>query len=227
MCRPMPRILIAKMILRCSNISSLNMLNIKKVPTSSPITTLSSSKLPYLYMMMFWVLLIMIGIILFLGSRKNHSNLKKEISDAEIQKILPNFTSMDLKEEVFSLYKKLEIAKTKNDYKVLTEITTDDFYQNQQKELQMMKTNHQKLVATNIYMRDAQILSFQKIKDKIITIVYLYVSQYDYVIDRKKKVIRGTDEAEYQIEYKLTLEKQEEDSFKIKQEECIGKWIKN
>ena len=70
-------------------------------------------------------------------------------------------------------------------------------------------------------------VEIRKKKEKTIIMVYLHVSQYDYVINKQKQVIRGTDQTDYQIEYKLTLEQQPDKHFTIKKKECIGKWIKN
>jgi hypothetical protein len=88
-----------------------------------------------------------------------------------------------------------------------------------------IKADKQKIVATNIKLEEAKIISVKNKAEKIN--LYLHVSQYDYVIDNKKKVVRGTDSAIYQIEYKITLEKTKEEQYLITKKDCTGKWINN
>ena len=177
------------------------------------------------------IISIFIGILLLIIMFKTLFNSKipttNGLTDEEIKKIDSNLTNLSIKEEVFSLYKKLETAKTKQNYTILKEILSEELYLEQEKELKELKLNKQKLVATNIHLKNAKVLAIQKKKEKTIIMVYLHVSQYDYVINKQKQVIRGTDQTDYQIEYKLTLEQQPDKHFTIKKKECIGKWIKN
>lgn len=184
-------------------------------------------------MMIFLGIFLILGILLMLvifkmlAGKKRGNELNCELTDEEIKKMDANLTRLTLKEEVFSLYKKLETAKTKQNYDTLKELLSDELYLLEEQSLKKMKEKKQKLVATNIHMKDARILSLKKGKNGIKAEFYLYVSQYDYIVDKQKQVVRGTDKAEYQIEYKLTLEQNLEKHFVITKMECIGKWIKN
>lgn len=156
---------------------------------------------------------------------KLENDQKEEVSEQELQKVDPSLNLSEIKEKTFSLYKKTEIARVKSNIKSLKELVTDDLYSSYEQELKKLKTNHQKVVATDITLKDAKILSVIKEENQPINIVvYLHVSQYDYIIDKNKKVVRGTDQDHYQIEYKITLIK-EQDQLKIKKKECTGKWI--
>jgi len=181
-------------------------------------------------LMILMIIICIIGLILliiplFLNKEKNTTKKNKnlEVSDKKIKKIDIQLDQEEIKKEAFNLYKKSEIAKTKFDYDTLKEILTDSLYKEEEQKLKQLKEEKLKLVATNIKLQDIKIISVTKENINI----YLYVSQYDYVTNSKKKVIRGTDETEYQIEYKLTLEKNKDKYFKIKKKECTGKWIKN
>ena len=182
----------------------------------------------YNELLLLMIFICILGIIimlipLFLNQKKQTTKL----TDREIKKTDNNINKEQIKKETFLLYKKYEIAKSKFDYNTLKEILTEELYKEEELKLKEIKENKQKLVATNIKQQEVKVLSIKK-KDDIETInIYLYVSQYDYVIDNKKKVVRGTGDTEYQIEYRLTLERNKDKQFKISKKECTGKWIKN
>ena len=209
----------------------VNATNIENNITSSATTNNFIIKSDTLVLMLGIILGILLFLTVFKILLKNKQNLQTNtdngLTDQEIKKYNINLTSLELKEEAFALYKKLETAKTKQNYTTLKEILSEELYLEQEKKLKDLKANHQKLVATNIHLKNAKVLAIQKKKDKTNIIVYLHVSQYDYVIDKQKQIIRGTDQTDYQIEYKLTLEQLSDKNFIITKKECLGKWIKN
>lgn len=176
-------------------------------------------------------ILILIFISKILTSKKELNDsimdYSNGLTDEELKKIDKNLNIELLKEQTFNLYKQLETAKTKQNLKNLKEIITDELCQEQENKINYLKEQKQKNVATNIKLEDFKILSIQKNDEVTNVLTYLHVSQYDYVINKKKEIIRGTNESEYQIEYKITIEQDSDNKFKIKQKECIGKWIKN
>lgn len=182
-------------------------------------------------------ILFLLGIILFLfvskilNSKKDLNNSIMDYSNGltnqELEKIDKDLNIDLLKEQTFNLYKKLETAKTKQNIKNLKELITEELLLEQEQKIKALKEQSQKAVATNIKLEDFKVLSIQKNKDITNILTYLHVSQYDYIINKKKEVIRGTNDTEYQIEYKITLEQTSDNQFKIKKRECIGKWIKN
>lgn len=177
------------------------------------------------------IITLIIGIFFMIIIIKNLTNkkelIKTELTDEDIKKIDKNLSFEILKEETFNLYKKLETAKTKQNIKNLKEILTEELYLEQEQKIKNQKENHQKVVATNIKIENFKVLSITEEKDVKIILTYLHVSQYDYITDKKKKIVRGTSESVYQIEYKITLEQTIDDQIKMKKRECIGKWIKN
>lgn len=175
--------------------------------------------------------MIIIGIILLILSIFQKKIPSKEIEKKqEIPKIktLKDIDTIDEeKETIFNLYKEVEIAKMKFKFNILEEKLEKNLYQKHELELKELKKNHQKIVSTDITLEEIKILS--KTKKKFIETleVFLHVSQYDYVIDKEKKIIRGTDEDRYQIEYKMTINKNLEiNKYTISKKECVGKWIK-
>lgn len=167
-------------------------------------------------------------IIIILKSLTNKKEIiKTELTDEDIKNIDEKLSFDILKEETFNLYKKLETAKTKQNTKNLKYILTEDLYLEQEQKIKTQKENNQKVVATNIKVENFKVLSITVEKNIKTISTYLHVSQYDYITDKKKNVVRGTNESVYQIEYKITLEQINDNQFKIKKRECLGKWIKN
>lgn len=174
------------------------------------------------------LLLLAAKIILPLKSKKTvNPNEVLDLSEEEIKKIDGSLNKETLKQEGFNLYKKLEIAKSKRNLTTIKDLLSEELYKEYEKKLATLKEKHQKAVATDIILKEAKIISISKKNEKEEIQLYLHVSQYDYIIDQYKKVIRGTDEAKYEIEYKITLERNREQQFRIMKKECIGKWIKN
>lgn len=175
------------------------------------------------------LLIILIIKVLTLKNNLNQvvNNQLGELTDTEIKNIDATLDIKMLKETTFELYKKLETAKTKQNIKNLKTIVTDELYSEQEQNIKSLKEQHQKEVSTNINLENFKVLSIEMLNNIPTILTYLHVSQYDYVIDKQKTVIRGTSDALYQIEYKITLEQTPDKQFKIKKKECIGKWIKN
>ena len=166
--------------------------------------------------------------LLFKNKTSNpKKDLNLDLTNNDIKKIDNTLDKEKLMSDIFDIYKKVEVAKSKFNYDILKELLTDNLYQEELNKLKELKENKQKLVATNIKLQEVRILSIQKENGIDNINAYLHVSRYDYVINNKKEIIRGTDKTEYQIEYKITLEKSTDKYLKIKKKECTGKWIKN
>lgn len=168
-----------------------------------------------------FISMIILGIILLiiplLNTKKEEKLIKKTIE-------LPD----DEKNIIFNLYKDIEIAKMKHKYLELKDKLNNELYKKTEKELKEIKKNKQKIISTDIKLENLEAISIKE-DDNIKTIeVLLHVSQYDYIVDKNKQVIRGTDEERYQIEYKLKIEKnKKENKYIISDMECVAKWIEN
>lgn len=207
--------------------SSLELMN----PAENSPTSIQQTDIIQLSIFLILGILLFLFVLKILTSKKAQDESllsnSQELTDKDLEKMDKNLNVEKLKEETFSLYKKLETAKTKQNVKNLKDILTDDLALEQEQKIKFLKENHQKVVATNIQLESFKVLSAEKIEDTTHILTYLHVSQYDYVMDKKKTVIRGTNESVYQIEYKIMLEQTPDKQFKIKKKECIGKWIKN
>lgn len=177
--------------------------------------------------------LIFIGIIIMImpfiqkKQDKELENAKEsDLDDENIKKIDSALDKDKLTEEIFNLYKKVETAKSKYKYDILKELLTDDLYKKEEEKLMAKKAEKIKIVKTNIKLHEIKILDIKKENDIETIQVYLHVSQYDYLLNHEKELIKGTDKDVYQIELYLTIEKNI-DKYSIKKKEITGKWIKN
>lgn len=186
----------------------------------------------YTELIILMISICIIGIIIMLipllmkKKKKNESHLLG-LTTEELKRLDKITDKEQLLEDTFNLYKRIETAKSKFDYDTLKELLTDNLYKEEEQKLKQLKANKQKMVATNIKVEDIKILAITPKKETELIELYLHVSEYNYVIDNKKNIIRGTDKAEYQIEYRITLEKNKDKYFKLNKLNCTGKWIKN
>lgn len=219
-----------------TNLKTVNAYGVKTVTTSVNNATpqLSAVHIILLAILLITGFILILFVSKVLNSTKINPKTKEShlnsLTDKEIEKIDKNLNITILQEQTFSFYKKLETIKTKptiKNLKELKEVVTEDLYQEEEQEINLLKENKQKVVATNIQLENFKVLSIEPKKDIENILTYLHVSQYDYIIDKNKDIVRGTDESVYQIEYKITLEKTSDNQYKIKKKECVGKWIKN
>lgn len=177
--------------------------------------------------------LIVVGIIIMLIPvflKRQDKELSKDhdidLDNDSLKKIDNNLDKDKLTEEIFELYKQVETAKSKYKYDTLKEILTEDLYKIEEEKLKAKKAEKLKIVKTNIKLHEIKILDIKKEDDIETILAYLHVSQYDYILNNQKELIRGTDNEVYQIELRLTIEKNN-DKYFIKKKEITGKWIKN
>ena len=180
----------------------------------------------YSELIVIMVLIIIIGIVIMIIPLFKNIKINNDKLLGITKKEFNILNEDQLKKDIFDLYTRVEIAKSKFDYDTLKELLTSTLYEEEEQKLQTLKRNKQKLVSTNIKLQELKILSIKNIEQLEIIDIYLYISKYDYIINNKKELIRGTDKTQYQIEYKITIEKNNK-YFKLKEIECTGKWIKN
>lgn len=173
------------------------------------------------------ILMIILSLIINKKKKQLEEKNANGLNDREIKKIDKTLTREKLTNEIFSLYKEVALAKSNFDYDILKELLTKELYIKEEKNLEKLKNNNQKNIITDINLEKIKILNIKKEKTTKKIIAYLHVSQYDYVIDNKKNIVRGTKEIEYQVEYRLTIDKKPNKYFKLSNITTTGKWIKN
>lgn len=173
------------------------------------------------------ILMIILSLIINKKKKQLEEKNANGLNDKEIKKIDKTLTKDKLTNEIFSLYKEVALAKSNFDYEILKELLTKELYIKEEKNLEKLKNNKQKNIITDINLEKIKILNIKKEKTTKKITAYLHISQYDYVIDSKKNIVRGTKEIEYQVEYHLTIDKKPNKYFKLSNITTTGKWIKN
>lgn len=173
------------------------------------------------------ILMIILSLIINKKKKQLEEKNANGLNDKEIKKIDKTLTKDKLTNEIFSLYKEVALAKSNFDYEILKELLTKELYIKEEKNLEKLKNNKQKNIITDINLEKIKILNIKKEKTTRRITAYLHISQYDYVIDSKKNIVRGTKEIEYQVEYHLTIDKKPNKYFKLSNITATGKWIKN
>ena len=179
------------------------------------------------YLKIAFISMISIGIITFIISIKQEKEPKKEKDkekELDLTKLDPNIDKIKLKEDIFNIYKDFQTARTKNKIVLLEKVLTNNLLPKYKEELKKLKENKEKLVITNILKKELKILSIEEKDNEKYLKVYLYVTEYDYKLDKNKKVIKGTDDSKYHAEFNITF-KYLKDNLKIEKIDCTGKWI--
>lgn len=127
------------------------------------------------------------------------------LSYDQIKAIDPSLDKELLKEQTFHIYQDVQHAWMNFDYETLRKNLTDEIYNMYESQLKTLKIKNQKNIMKDIQLKKVDILSIN-IENNIEEIkVYLNVSQYDYVVDKDNKVLRGTDKYKNSVEYMITF----------------------
>ena len=127
------------------------------------------------------------------------------LSSDEIKTIDPSLDKEKLKEQVFNIYKDVQIAWMNFDDATLRKELTDELYNMYSSQLKTLKLKNQKNTMKDILLKNCQIKSINIANGKEEVVVYLNVSQYDYVEDKSGKIVRGTDKYKNNVEYLITF----------------------
>lgn len=161
------------------------------------------------------IVLIIICVYSVLKRSGSHQNIstKEEatvtiqggLSYDEIKEIDPSLDSEVLKKQVFDIYKEVQIAWMNYDYEKLRTNLTDEIYNMYSSQLKTLKLKNQKNIMQDIILNQVEITNIS-IENSIEQIeAQLVVTQYDYVVDKNNKVVRGTDQYKNKVHYNITL----------------------
>lgn len=127
------------------------------------------------------------------------------LSSDEIKEIDPSLDKESLKKQVFDIYKDVQIAWMNFDDNKLRTNLTDEIYNMYSSQLKTLKLKNQKNIMEDITLNQVEITDIS-IDNGIEQIeAQLIVTQYDYVVDKTNKVVRGTDQYKNKVHYKITL----------------------
>ena len=91
------------------------------------------------------------------------------------------------------------------DYDKLKELLTDELYNNYCTNLESLKLKEQKNVMKGFDLSNIKLTGLKEENNLYIATIVLNVKFYDYIIDKKGNVLRGSDSRKVNNTYKLTF----------------------
>lgn len=168
------------------------------------------------------VIIIIIIFIVLVVTKKNGSgtgsfigNQQAEMSLDAIRKIDPTLDVDALKKQAFDIYKNVQEAWMNFDNDSLRGYVTDEMFNMYQSQLNVLRAKKQKNMMKDIVCNKVSVNSVSVSNGMETVVVYLNVSQYDYVVDKDEKVVRGNDKVKNNVDYLITLTRSMEDDEKI------------
>lgn len=155
------------------------------------------------------------------GSSSNISNTNSyhDIDINKIKEIDKDFDISKFKEDVYNIYKDIQVAWMNFDEDKIRSLTTDEVYNMYKSQLETLKLKKQKNIMKDFNLIDVKIIDIKKEKDVIEVKAYLNVTCYDYVIkEETNEVVRGDSRHKINIKYELTFVKSASNN--KKEEKC-------
>ena len=127
------------------------------------------------------------------------------MDDKNIKKLLSNYDSKVLKEELYKLFVDIQNAWMEFDYEKLRSLCTDELYNTYKAQLYVLKAKKQKNIMHDYKLITSKIDSIKEENDTVTIIVFMEVELYDYVVNDKNKVVRGTKKNTLINNYEMTF----------------------
>ena len=125
----------------------------------------------------------------------------------KFKQFLPDFDENNFKNNVFDIYKKIQIAWMNFDYDSIRKHVTNEMYNKYKSQLTILKTKKQTEVINDINLININIIGMDH-KDNINSlIVIMKVECYDYITDKNNKIVKGTNKRKIIYEYALAFNK--------------------
>lgn len=130
-----------------------------------------------------------------------------DLTDKEIKKHLKDYDSEKLKEEIFTLYKDIQVAWMNFDYDKLRELCTDELYNAYKAQLETLKLKHRKNIMEDITYMNSRILNINIVNNTVSVDSYMIVKTKDYIVDDKSGSIERGSKDYQLLAYRLTVVK--------------------
>ena len=108
---------------------------------------------------------------------------------------------------VYEKYVKIQNDWTNFNYDGLQQNLTDELYNTYLMQLDALKLKKQKNIMNDFDLINCKIYGVTEENGMLNVKTYLRVTMYDYVVDEKGTVLRGTDKRKIDIEYTITFVK--------------------
>ena len=171
--------------------------------------------LAFLYFIAFPYIFGLITIIF--EHRKNKKNAQERwnrsikadiLSDDEIKALDSSIEPKKFMNDVFELYKKIQISWMNFDYEELKKLLSDELYNQYKMQLETLNLKKQQNIMSGFEYISGGIVSIKKTDVTETVKVQLHVKMYDYIINsRSGAVLRGIKNKKCEIVYMIDLEK--------------------
>jgi outer membrane protein assembly factor BamE (lipoprotein component of BamABCDE complex) len=128
------------------------------------------------------------------------------LNDDQIKAIDSSLNRKDIILSAFETYKNLQHAWSDANFDDMRKLTTDELYNALKMQLEPILEREEKNVMSGIKLIGAGVLDIRKTNKVISVDVILCVNQYDYVINKKNRIIRGNGYLREET-YVITLDK--------------------
>ncbi len=151
-----------------------------------------------------------IAFMVYLAIIKTREKKQYEISEAELQKVLPDYTLDKLKEELYHQYICVQNAYSSYQYDQLDQYCHPILSKEYKAELSYLHEKHGTNVMNDFELLDMKIQDVSKENGNITISVYLKNKYIDYTVDDTNTLLRGDYQNKILVEYKLVFYKKKE-----------------
>ncbi len=175
--------------------------------------------------------LVVIAIIIFMMAslRKKIPTVNEPIEFHDTSdEILAKYgiNKAEFKQMIYQKYVDIQNAWMNFDYDKLKENLTNELYNSYKMQLEALNLKKQKNIMSDFEFIDAKIIRVFDENNVIDVKTYLRVCMYDYVVDEKNQVLRGTKNQKIDIQYIIDFVKEKNTNMITKCPNC-GAEIKN
>lgn len=151
-----------------------------------------------------------IGFMVYLAIIKTREKREYEITEAELQQVLPDYTLDKLKEELYHQYICVQNAYSGYQYDQLDQYCHPFLSKEYKTQLSYLHDKHGTNIMNDFELLDMKIQEVSKDNGDITIKVYLKNKYIDYTVDDKNNLLRGDYQNKILVENRLVFYKKKE-----------------
>ena len=161
------------------------------------------------------IIIIIIIVIVFVALCNSNAPVSKELSliknrfkdvdDETLEKY--GINREEFLDMAYDKYIRIQKSWMYFDYETLKDLVTDELYNTYYAQLEALKVKKQQNIMEDFDYVNSQIIDVKEENNTLTVSIYLNVKMYDYVINEKNKVLRGSKQRKIDIEYKISFVK--------------------
>jgi len=165
--------------------------------------------------------------IIFIGypssaKRENlYTGIYEDISEEELQKLLPEYTLEQLKQELYNRFVEIQNAWMNFDYNCIEEDCTNELYNSYKQQLKVLKIKKQQNVMQDFHRIEMYITKVYERDNTIAVETFLKVSFLDYIVNtNNQRVEQGKSYRPITNHYEMTFVRSKISNSKIPCPHC-------